>query len=1685
MPTPVRISDLNPLATPDTVDLMVVVDMSNTETMRLTLGNLRTFVFAAGINDTIHGLRGGGNLHAAFTQTEAGFVPAPVTISNRFLRDDGTWQTVLAGVTAVGPIGAVPNASASRITGTTLNLEPASVTYGGVVTTGAQTFAGIKTFNDGIVLGTPLPIASGGTGEATAADAINALVPDQTGNNGMFLTTDGSVVSWAVVVSGPTITPGADGEVPYWDTGALISEPQFIYDGSGLSIGDYAGATAWMYASPGYVSTGTGTGVTNGYSGFEASANGSGAALSTVYALAYGSAAAGSDLGVARAGGAQIYLEGNSDVPAALNAVISRNAAAFVMAAGSAEWLRVTATEVTFNNVLADKDVRFAADVEPNLLFLDAGASVGGGGVGAGAVGIGTATPSQRLHVLHNAAGGVRMMVENTLNTSNAYMQAVAPGASTALFVNGSGVAGTSSYGVTNASLAMLLGATVSGIIIQSSAGAPIIIGAGSSNMLAIRGPASGDPSGFIYNDTAQDLDARFEGVGREYLLTVDAGLGRVGINRIAGTHGATLDIDNLAVAESVLMARDNGTPVFTVINGGHLELAELASPSSPAAGYGRLYATSESRPFWMDDSGVEHVLTLDRFQTLSWGASVNLDMAPALPMYRSLALTGDATFTTSNRGNGRGLTLRMTADGTTRNLVFPAGWTWMGDAAPPSLAAGDTGILTIGAFGTADTDVVASWIYENMPVPISGTGADNQVAVWTGPYTQEGTPALVFDGTGLNIGDYAGVTDFTWMLPAYTSLSMMDRTGYAYTGMTAAGSIPVRFAEFDMYAYGDQVAGTDWGYARAGSTHIVMYANGADAPTTVAAISAAYASAMVFGFGATSGSVMERQTFSLTETVFNENSQNFDYRVESESHAHALYLDASLDSGQGRWGFFTNSPGSSVDIRPAAGTASWFNVASTMPSTAAAPVLFDFTGAGTTGPQIGVYSIFRPGYTGTHYTSAFHGINNNRGTGTTPLATTGGDFGFFSYAGGDTVTTTGHRVGLLGRAYGSTTRSFGTVGVAVSVSTGESIGVFGSSLVFGSTVPVGGMFTMGNWDSDTLSIPAGGAVLIADNRTSAVPIFLARDNSATVFAVIDGGQLELAELGAPATPSAGFGRLYAKTDGKIYFLNDGGAEYDLTATGGGGTVTGTGVDNRIAVWSGASSLDSDANLTWTGTQMAVGGAAVAGYMLSVVGDLSITGGGTSAVPLNVRGAASTVTPRFASIGTAGTEFWGFYDATSSYGQYTLRVDSQIVIEDCGVTPTYGSGQTHILVNGNTLLIGHNSGERIRIASTGNVSIGTTADLAQLAVDNGATAESIFVARDNGTAVFTIADYGTVSITPVAGYSANVLAVTAGTLASTIEAFSVSATLSSTAATQYGSVIEITSAGSGAFDVTSLAVSLLSGYTGSRRAMAGDFGATAKSTGTAMIASNYGMIGLRGVALYDGVASPATGNAAGVVGVSDNASSSRGFGVLGKSIVVDGAEGIGVYGTADFDTGTPAARIGGMFSLYGETDSIGTLSSAALIADNGATTSPGMLVRDNGTTIFGVYDGGETRIGDGSTMGALVLRTEAYMKYTSTAKATITSNQNNYPIGNGSFYTLTSDASRDITGIDGGVDGRILILLNTGSNNIVLVHASGSSTSGNQFFFSSGSNITLGADDAVTLIYATVDNKWHVANSKV
>lgn len=108
-----------------------------------------------GLQTALDGKQAAGS-YAAATHTHGlgditGF-PSQTGNSGKYLTTDGTnlsWSTVAGGggVTTMAAVGSSPNANGASISGTTLTLQPASASHPGVVTTGAQTFAGGKTFS--------------------------------------------------------------------------------------------------------------------------------------------------------------------------------------------------------------------------------------------------------------------------------------------------------------------------------------------------------------------------------------------------------------------------------------------------------------------------------------------------------------------------------------------------------------------------------------------------------------------------------------------------------------------------------------------------------------------------------------------------------------------------------------------------------------------------------------------------------------------------------------------------------------------------------------------------------------------------------------------------------------------------------------------------------------------------------------------------------------------------------------------------------------------------------------------------------------------------------------------------------------------------------------------------------------------------------------------------------------------------------------------------------------------------------------------------------------------------------------------------------------------------------------------------------------------------------------------------
>lgn len=134
-------------------------------------------------------------------------------------------------------------------------------------TTGLTTSGGPITTSGTITLGGTLAIANGGTGQATATAAFDALAPSQGGNSGKYLTTNGSTTSWGTVDALPSQTGNAgkylytDGTTASWqNTGA--SAGGVIWENSLVVSSNYTLTTNKNGLSVGPITINSGVSVT-------------------------------------------------------------------------------------------------------------------------------------------------------------------------------------------------------------------------------------------------------------------------------------------------------------------------------------------------------------------------------------------------------------------------------------------------------------------------------------------------------------------------------------------------------------------------------------------------------------------------------------------------------------------------------------------------------------------------------------------------------------------------------------------------------------------------------------------------------------------------------------------------------------------------------------------------------------------------------------------------------------------------------------------------------------------------------------------------------------------------------------------------------------------------------------------------------------------------------------------------------------------------------------------------------------------------------------------------------------------------------------------------------------------------------------------------------------------------------
>lgn len=133
-----------------------------------TNANLTGPITSVGNATSIASQTGTGTTFAmSASPTFTGTVTAPTATAGTNTTQVATTAFVIAnaggGVTTMAAIGAVPNANGASISGSTLTLQPAGASFGGVLTTGAQIIAGAKTLSNDLA-GTKLSFTSSVSG---------------------------------------------------------------------------------------------------------------------------------------------------------------------------------------------------------------------------------------------------------------------------------------------------------------------------------------------------------------------------------------------------------------------------------------------------------------------------------------------------------------------------------------------------------------------------------------------------------------------------------------------------------------------------------------------------------------------------------------------------------------------------------------------------------------------------------------------------------------------------------------------------------------------------------------------------------------------------------------------------------------------------------------------------------------------------------------------------------------------------------------------------------------------------------------------------------------------------------------------------------------------------------------------------------------------------------------------------------------------------------------------------------------------------------------------------------------------------------------------------------------------------------------------------------------------------------
>lgn len=167
---------------------------------------------------------------------------------------------------------------------------------------------------------------------------------------------------------------------------------------------------------------------------------------------------------------------------------------------------------------------------------------------------------------------------------------------------------------------------------------------------------------------------------------------------------------------------------------------------------------------------------------------------------------------------------------------------------------------------------------------------------------------------------------------------------------------------------------------------------------------------------------------------------------------------------------------------------------------------------------------------------------------------------------------------------------------------------------------------------------------------------------------------------------------------------------------------------------------------------------------------------------------------------------------------------------------------------------------------------------------------------------------------------------------------------------------------------------------------------------------------------------------------------------------------------------------GGSADLDNAAEQLKWLTSLGAIVHVEGPSDQNLVLRPGSARTLALQEDGGAAALTVETSGNVTLASS--LLFTAASPAQLTADQNDYNPSALGYWRLTSDALRTITGIAGGVDGRLLIIVNVGSNGITFAHQSASSAAANRIIAGTLVDFTLSADDTALFIYDGTTQRW-------